>query len=139
MSTTESVNESGGPEVEAPPSSRRSLLGKGAIAAAAAATGGLIVSRSASAADGGVTAELAIGEDVPAKGRLQKADGRMPGDRLTHRVLLKSPKDVDGEFKTWLAKAYELATGVIASSFAHEEGRAGMDAFIEKRPPPKHE
>jgi enoyl-CoA hydratase/carnithine racemase len=38
-----------------------------------------------------------------------------------------------------LAKAYELASGVIASSFAHEEGRAGMDAFIEKRPPPKHE
>jgi enoyl-CoA hydratase/carnithine racemase len=38
-----------------------------------------------------------------------------------------------------LARAYELASGVIASSFAHEEGRAGMDAFIEKRPPPKHE
>ena len=37
-----------------------------------------------------------------------------------------------------LAKAYELASGVIASSFAHEEGREGMDAFIEKRPPPKH-
>jgi enoyl-CoA hydratase/carnithine racemase len=37
-----------------------------------------------------------------------------------------------------LAKAYELASGVIAASFAHEEGRAGMDAFIDKRPPPKH-
>jgi enoyl-CoA hydratase/carnithine racemase len=37
-----------------------------------------------------------------------------------------------------LAKAYELASGVIAASFAHEEGKAGMDAFIEKRPPPKH-
>jgi enoyl-CoA hydratase/carnithine racemase len=37
-----------------------------------------------------------------------------------------------------LAKAYELASGVISSSFAHEEGRAGMDAFIDKRPPPKH-
>ncbi len=37
-----------------------------------------------------------------------------------------------------LAKAYELASGVIAASFAHDEGRAGMDAFIEKRPPPKH-
>ena len=32
----------------------------------------------------------------------------------------------------------QLASGVIAASFAHEEGRAGMDAFIEKRPPPKH-
>jgi len=36
-----------------------------------------------------------------------------------------------------LERAYELASQVIASSFAHEEGRAGMDAFIEKRPPPK--
>jgi hypothetical protein len=34
------------------PSSRRSLLGKGAIAAAAAATGGLVVSKTASAANG---------------------------------------------------------------------------------------
>ena len=37
-----------------------------------------------------------------------------------------------------LAKAYELASGVISSSFAHAEGREGMDAFIDKRPPPKH-
>jgi len=35
-----------------------------------------------------------------------------------------------------IAKAYALASGVIAASFASEEGRAGMDAFIEKRPPP---
>ena len=33
------------------------------------------------------------------------------------------------------AKAYELASGVISASFAHDEGRAGMDAFLEKRPP----
>jgi enoyl-CoA hydratase/carnithine racemase len=37
-----------------------------------------------------------------------------------------------------LEQAYALASGVISASFAHEEGRAGMDAFIEKRPPPKH-
>jgi enoyl-CoA hydratase/carnithine racemase len=37
-----------------------------------------------------------------------------------------------------IEKAYELASQEIASSFAHEEGRAGMDAFIDKRPPPKH-
>ena len=37
-----------------------------------------------------------------------------------------------------LEKAYELAGRIIAESFVHEEGRAGMDAFIEKRPPPKH-
>jgi len=35
-------------------------------------------------------------------------------------------------------KAYALASGVISSSFAHDEGREGMEAFIEKRPPPKH-
>ena len=33
-------------------------------------------------------------------------------------------------------KAYELASTVISSSFCHDEGRAGMDAFIEKRKPP---
>jgi len=37
-----------------------------------------------------------------------------------------------------VAKAYDLAGQVIATSFAHAEGREGMDAFIEKRPPPKH-
>jgi enoyl-CoA hydratase/carnithine racemase len=34
-------------------------------------------------------------------------------------------------------KAYDLASQVISSSFAHQEGREGMEAFIEKRPPPK--
>jgi enoyl-CoA hydratase/carnithine racemase len=34
-----------------------------------------------------------------------------------------------------LERAYELAGHVIASSFAHAEGREGTDAFIEKRPP----
>jgi enoyl-CoA hydratase/carnithine racemase len=35
-----------------------------------------------------------------------------------------------------LPKAYALAGEVIASSFAHDEGKEGMAAFIEKRPPP---
>jgi len=35
-----------------------------------------------------------------------------------------------------LEKAYEIAGRIIAESFAHAEGRAGMDAFIDKRPPP---
>ena len=35
-----------------------------------------------------------------------------------------------------LTRAYQLAGEVIASSFAHAEGKAGMEAFIEKRPPP---
>jgi len=37
-----------------------------------------------------------------------------------------------------VARAYDLASQVISSSFAHAEGREGMDAFIDKRPPPKH-
>ncbi len=36
------------------------------------------------------------------------------------------------------AKAYELASCAISASFAREEGRQGMDAFLEKRQPPKH-
>ena len=35
-----------------------------------------------------------------------------------------------------LARAYELAGKTISASFAHAEGREGMDAFIGKRPPP---
>lgn len=34
-----------------------------------------------------------------------------------------------------LPRAYALASEVIAASFAHEEGKEGMEAFIEKRPP----
>jgi enoyl-CoA hydratase/carnithine racemase len=33
-------------------------------------------------------------------------------------------------------RAYEHASKVISASFAHPEGREGMEAFIEKRPPP---
>ena len=36
------------------------------------------------------------------------------------------------------ARAYELASCAISASFAHDEGRQGMDAFLEKRKPPKH-
>lgn len=34
-----------------------------------------------------------------------------------------------------LERAYELAGHTIAASFAHDEGREGMDAFIDKRKP----
>ncbi|HZM34514.1 MAG TPA: enoyl-CoA hydratase [Burkholderiales bacterium] len=37
-----------------------------------------------------------------------------------------------------LERAYALASGVISASFAHEEGKAGMDAFLGKRSPPKY-
>jgi len=53
---------------------------------------------------------LSLG-DVPAKGRLLPPDGRQPGDRLTHRVLLAKESDVDAEFKGWLATAYANGAG----------------------------
>jgi hypothetical protein len=59
----------------------------------------------------GVLVHFSLGESAPAKGRLAKADGRMPGDRLTHEVLLTSEKDVDAEFKSWVAQAYENGAG----------------------------
>jgi enoyl-CoA hydratase/carnithine racemase len=37
-----------------------------------------------------------------------------------------------------LERAYALASGVISASFAHDEGRAGMEAFLEKKQPPKY-
>ncbi len=37
-----------------------------------------------------------------------------------------------------LEKAYAVASGVISASYAHDEGRAGMDAFLGKKPPPKY-
>jgi enoyl-CoA hydratase/carnithine racemase len=36
------------------------------------------------------------------------------------------------------AKAYELASCAISASFAHQEGQAGMEAFLQKRKPPRH-
>jgi len=39
------------------------------------------------------------------------------------------------QLETDLERAYELAGKTIAASFAHEEGREGMDAFIDKRKP----
>ena len=36
-----------------------------------------------------------------------------------------------------VARAYELASGVISAAFAHEEGRRGVDAFLQKRKPPR--
>jgi enoyl-CoA hydratase/carnithine racemase len=35
-----------------------------------------------------------------------------------------------------VSKAYEIASTAISCSFAHAEGREGMDAFIDKREPP---
>src|SRR6266581_2601009 len=66
-------------------------------------------------------------------------------EKLARQIVAKPPATVAAGKRAFyqqmdlgLEKAYELASGVISASFAHEEGRAGMEAFIEKRPPPKH-
>jgi enoyl-CoA hydratase/carnithine racemase len=65
--------------------------------------------------------------------------------RLAETLAAKPPATVAAGKRAFyqqmdlgLEQAYRLASGVIAASFAHAEGRAGTDAFIEKRPPPKH-
>ena len=63
--------------------------------------------------DGAVEVGLALG-DVPAKGRLLPSDGRQPGDRLTHRVMVRSARDVDAELNGWLAQAYVNGAGKMA-------------------------
>lgn len=54
---------------------------------------------------GAVLVQLALGDRAP-KGRLQKSEGRMPDDRLTHSVLLRSASEVNAEFKGFLVDAY---------------------------------
>jgi len=63
---------------------------------------------------------------------------------LAKRIAEKPPATVAAGKRAFyqqmdmgLAQAYELASKVIADSFAHDEGRSGMDAFIDKKPPPK--
>jgi hypothetical protein len=65
--------------------------------------------------DGAVEVALALG-DVPARGRLLPSDGRQPGDRLTHRVMVRSDSDVDAELNGWLAAAYANGAGKMVRS-----------------------
>ena len=64
-------------------------------------------------------------------------------DRLARQIAEKPPETMAAGKRAFyaqmdlgVARAYDLASGVISSSFAHREGREGMDAFIEKREPP---
>jgi enoyl-CoA hydratase/carnithine racemase len=66
-------------------------------------------------------------------------------EKLARQIAEKPPATVAAGKRAFyqqmdlgVAKAYDLASQVIAASFAHDEGRAGMDAFIDKRPPPKN-
>src|SRR5215212_2987407 len=64
-------------------------------------------------------------------------------DKLARQLAEKPPVQLAAGKRAFyaqmdlgVAQAYELASGVIAASFAHQEAREGMDAFIEKRDPP---
>ena len=64
-------------------------------------------------------------------------------EKLARQIADKPPATVAAGKRAFyqqmdlgVQKAYDLASQVIASSFAHDEGREGMEAFIDKRPPP---
>lgn len=50
---------------------------------------------------------LALPGVVPA-GRLESAPSSLGSERVTHRVVLTSPEEVDGEVIDWIRAAYEL-------------------------------
>jgi hypothetical protein len=50
---------------------------------------------------------LALG-DVPLVGRLEDTGGLARKDRITRRIALRTPADVDDEVLGWLRRAYEL-------------------------------
>lgn len=80
--------------------------------------------------DGCVEVKLALGDAAPG-GRLQIAPDRMPGDRLSHRVVVRSAKDVDTELKGWLAKAYEFGAGKIARAAGDAKAPADFAAAMK--------
>jgi hypothetical protein len=45
--------------------------------------------------------------DMKAKGKLIETGGFAKKDRITHRIPLESPKDIDDEVKHWLKVAYD--------------------------------
>ena len=64
-------------------------------------------------------------------------------EQLARKIAEKPPSTVAAGKRAFyqqmdlgVQKAYDLASGVISASFAHQEGREGMEAFIEKRDPP---
>ncbi len=74
------------------------------------------------------------------------ADGLEPATlALATKIAEKPPVTVSTgkrafyeQMELGAAKAYEIASCAISASFAHDEGRQGMDAFLEKRKPPRH-
>jgi hypothetical protein len=47
-------------------------------------------------------------KDTPAKGRLIDTGGLAKKDRITHRIEITSPTEVDAYVETWLERAYDM-------------------------------
>lgn len=47
-------------------------------------------------------------KDTPATGKLIDTGGFAKKDRITHRMEIKGPSDIDAELKRWLKVAYEM-------------------------------
>ncbi|MDQ6801005.1 MAG: DUF4287 domain-containing protein [Acidobacteriota bacterium] len=47
-------------------------------------------------------------KDTPAKGRLVETGGLAKGDRITHRIEITSPDQIDDTVEKWLRKAYAM-------------------------------
>jgi hypothetical protein len=60
----------------------------------------------------GVELQLALGASASSK-RFENVANRNAGDRLTHRLILKTPEDLDEEFLNAFKKAYEAGAGKI--------------------------
>ena len=95
---------------------------------------------------------LLLGDAIDARKAMEwgLVNAVVPADQLNSEVLKiamkiaeKPPSTVAAGKRAFyqqmdqgVARAYEIASIAISSSFAHQEGREGMDAFIEKREPP---
>jgi hypothetical protein len=53
-----------------------------------------------------VDLKLALGRDVEESGRLERLKAGMQDDRVTHRIRIGSPKEVDAEVRRWMKAAY---------------------------------
>lgn len=84
--------------------------------------------------EGGVAVELALGEE-PATGRLEAATNRAPGDRMSHRVVVRTRNDVDAELRAWLAKAYGHGAGRMSRGPTDVETPADLAKAIRASKP----
>lgn len=64
-------------------------------------------------AEGGVEIQLALGGAAPSK-RFENVSGRNSGGRLTHRLVVRTPKDLDAQFDRALRAAYEAGAGKLS-------------------------